>query len=82
MRVCALLLALGLCVALQVHAHDDDDAHVEDDLEQLADEELLDGDDEEFEPEAEKKVVVAAAPKVRSAHIRLPGSTSHKTCSS
>lgn len=66
MRLCVLLLALSVCVTLQVRAHEedeDDDVHVEDNL---VDEELLDGDgDVDLEEEEEKPTPTPAAPTVR-----------------
>lgn len=71
-RLCVLLLALSVCVTLQVRAQEEDedeDVHVEDDLGNLGDEELLDGDgDGEVDLEDEEKPTpTPAAPTVRPA---------------
>ncbi|XP_017538880.1 calnexin [Pygocentrus nattereri] len=61
-QLCVLLLALGLCVTLQVSAQEEDvDVDVEDDVGDLGDDELLDGEAEEEEKPAPAP---AAAPTV------------------
>ncbi|XP_046704813.1 calnexin [Silurus meridionalis] len=66
-RLCVLLLALSVCVTLQARAHEEDeeeDVNVEDDMANLADEEMLDEDGEVDVEEEGKPTPIAAAPTV------------------